>query len=165
MIDLVNELKQCFSNKLYRIALNTALTIPDVCSALQSPSGKTKDNKYIAWFNKYVSPKYGLPVSGESIYKLRCASLHQGKLNHDYPDFEKILFQLPSPDNNIIVCGRLDGALLLNLKIFIDNIIIGYEQWEIDNNNNEYLPINLDKMIKLRQDGLMPYIGGWPILC
>lgn len=165
MIDLVDELKQCFSNNLYRIALNTALTVPDVCSALESDDGQTKNKRYKSWVNKYVSPKYNGVINGEDIYKLRCAALHQGKLNHDYPDFEKILFQLPSPDNNIIVCGKLDGALLLNLKTFIDCIIKGYEQWEIDNKNNEYLPINLDKMIKLRQDGLVPYIGGCPILC
>jgi len=85
MENLINELKSALDNGLYQIALNTALIIPDISSAVESENGQTNGTKYKEWFDKYVAPKYNGNVSGEDVYKIRCASLHQGKLNHDYP--------------------------------------------------------------------------------
>ena len=90
---LINELKGAFENNLWFIAINISLTIPDICSALESENGKTDGTKYKNWINTYLVQKYNNFITGDDIWKLRCASLHQGKFNHDCPRFNKIIFQ------------------------------------------------------------------------
>ena len=125
---LIKELKIAIENKLYLTAINTALIIPDICSALQSPNGKTNGQNYSKCFNDFVGDKYVDFILGSDVYKLRCASLHQGKFNYDYENFDKILFQ---PSGNMVIhqvkssnCGETQGTLiLLKIETFISDII------------------------------------------
>ncbi len=100
MDELINELNIAIKNKMYITSINTALIIPDICSALQSSNGRTNGSKYSNWFNEFISEKYKGNLLGSDLYKLRCASLHQGKFNYDFEHFDKILFQ---PTTNSIV--------------------------------------------------------------
>ena len=162
---LIEELKKCIEEEMFFTALNTSLIIPDICSALQSENGQTNGTKYKNWFDTYCAEKYDGNVSGEDIYKIRCALLHQGKLNHDNPNFERILFQVPTNRGFVLHNNTINGALNLNLKIFIEDIISGYELWHTEQKENVDVIKNKNKSIQYYPNGLPPYIVGLPLIC
>mgnify|MGYP000045588277 CR=1 FL=1 len=169
MEELIKELKLSIENKLYFTSINTALIIPDICSALQSSNGRTNGKKYSNWFNEFVSDKYTNILYGSDVYKLRCASLHQGKFNYDYDNYDRILFQ-PSIGGTIHNCifenngGIIEKALILNIETFINDIIIGYSVWLEKMKLNPFYEINLKQSFKYNPLGVKPYIVGIPII-
>ncbi len=58
---------------LYFLALHGALTLPDICGALESDTGTASGAKYKAWLRANVP---GLASDAELIYGLRCSLLH-----------------------------------------------------------------------------------------
>lgn len=83
---LVEEIEKALKNDLYLVALNTALTLPDICGKAEFPN-KNTTKRYIDWFNQYIgqyenSKENKMPyLSGDVIYSLRCSLLHQGNPN------------------------------------------------------------------------------------
>jgi hypothetical protein len=84
---------------LYYVALATALMIPDICSAMETPEGLTNRPSYVAWCDKWVAPKYATPygdhLTGEDCYGLRCSMLHQGRLSPHRGGYSRVLFVEP----------------------------------------------------------------------
>lgn len=84
----VKEIRAALDNRLYFIALMSALTLPDICGMAEYP-GEFTGSRYKKWINKYVNSrefgKYQYPaiegLEAEIIYKLRCNLLHQGTPN------------------------------------------------------------------------------------
>ncbi len=85
----VKEIRAALDNRLYFIALMSALTLPDICGKAEYPNEKSTGNRYRKWLNQYVNSrefgKYEYPaiegLEAEIIYKLRCNLLHQGTPN------------------------------------------------------------------------------------
>lgn len=83
---LITEIKSCLKNDLQIAALTMALTLPDTCGKVYCPNGKNRE-RYVCWYNDHViAPKKNLIgfddiddfyASGEVVYKLRCAMLHE----------------------------------------------------------------------------------------
>lgn len=83
---LITEIKYCLKNDLQIAALTMALTLPDTCGKVYCPTVKNREH-YVCWYNDYViAPKKNLLgfdntdcfyASGEVVYKLRCAMLHE----------------------------------------------------------------------------------------
>lgn len=83
---LITEIKYCLKNDLQIAALTMALTLPDTCGKVYRPTGKNREH-YVCWYNDYViAPKKNMLgfdnadrfyASGEVVYKLRCAMLHE----------------------------------------------------------------------------------------
>lgn len=90
---LISELEFAITNKLYALALNIALVIPDICAAVTSSNNRTDGNKYKEWCNKYVIGKFNGKIDSNDIYQLRCASLHEAKLKNRSSRFRKIVFR------------------------------------------------------------------------
>lgn len=84
---LIEQIGSAIANKLYIVAINTALTLPDICGKAEYPSLKT-EKRYIEWCRKYMqfaeNPKSNeynkslLDLTAGTIYDLRCAMLHAG---------------------------------------------------------------------------------------
>lgn len=161
MYTLINELQHALKAGLYLTSLSSSVMIPDICSALESNDGKTSGAKYKVWVDEYISPKYGGTVTGEVVYKLRCALLHQGKFNHDYPNYDKILFQLP---NSFMTHNVLIGnALTLNIQQFCEDLVNGYFAWEQKKSSDENVRRNYLKIVNYHPDGVLPFIEGVPM--
>lgn len=85
---LINEIEQALENRLYMVALNTALTLPDICGKATYPTLKTSE-RYKKWYDEYVGQKErgnksegDMPyLSADVVYQLRCSLLHQGNPN------------------------------------------------------------------------------------
>lgn len=89
---LVNEIECCLKNDLQIAALTMALTLPDICAkayCVSENDGHNRNNRerYVRWYNDFVvtPAKERIPMenanafvlSGELVYKLRCAMLHE----------------------------------------------------------------------------------------
>lgn len=111
MLEIINEIKYALKSKHYISALALSLTLPDICSQVETQNKKDDVGvRYRNWIDKYIDKElFEFPVSGfedqtfdsEKIYQLRCHILHSGNSNID--DSNKInidKFILLMPDNN-----------------------------------------------------------------
>lgn len=98
----VKEIRAALDNRLYFIALMSALTLPDICGKAEYPDEKYTGKRYKNWINKYVNSrefgKYEYPairgLEADIIYKLRCNLLHQGTPNVEENITEVDYFEL-----------------------------------------------------------------------
>lgn len=95
MIDkLVKEINIALDNELYLVALNTALTLPDICGKAEYPDipDKKSSERYKKWYQENIGQceqapedkdnNTGFPyLSADVVYQLRCSLLHQGNPN------------------------------------------------------------------------------------
>ena len=86
---LINEIKIALDNELYFVALNSALTLPDVCGKAEYPNSSTT-KRYKDWVSKYIIDKIyskeereqDYPyLTADVLYSLRCSLLHQATPN------------------------------------------------------------------------------------
>ena len=54
---LTNEIEKALKNNLYLVALNTALTLPDICGKAEFPN-KSTTKRYIEWFDKRTGQRH-----------------------------------------------------------------------------------------------------------
>ena len=54
----LQEIETALAHKLYYLAVATALTLPDICSALEQPTGGTSPTSYKKRYIDYLSTKY-----------------------------------------------------------------------------------------------------------
>jgi hypothetical protein len=47
--------------RFHYLALSAVLTVPDICSALESPDGEANGARYKAWVNQHVAPLHLRP--------------------------------------------------------------------------------------------------------
>ena len=90
---LIKEINLALDNNLYLVALNTALTLPDICGRAEYPDlGNTA--RYKKWCSENIgqyeinpdNKKRGIDMpylSADIVYDLRCSLLHQGTPNID----------------------------------------------------------------------------------
>ena len=90
MVDtLIQDIRKALENELYFVALNSALTLPDICGKAAFPEENSSKKRYILWYDKEIGiyeknpeDKDNMPyLSGEVIYSLRCSLLHEGNPN------------------------------------------------------------------------------------
>ena len=159
----LKEIEQALDNGLYFMALQSALTLPDICGALQSSNGIAKKQKYVRWYNKYAKESDSNSLSGEDCYYFRCSCVHQGSTQSSDSSYKRILFLIPNSQivmhNNII-----DDVLNIDIKIFCSNIISSVRTWEQKIKDEPNFIRNYDKLLKVYPNGLPPYIVGFPVI-
>lgn len=88
---LIEEINLALDNNLYLVALNTALTLPDICGKAEYPELKTAE-RYKKWYQENIGQHEQRPddkennidfpyLSDNVVYQLRCSLLHQGNPN------------------------------------------------------------------------------------
>ena len=86
LLRLIEDMNRALDYDCYFAALAIALMLPDICGKAKYPSKKVGE-RYIDWYDEYVgqyekfSGNDAPYLSGEVVYKLRCAFLHQGNPN------------------------------------------------------------------------------------
>lgn len=115
--ELIKEINQCLDNGCVMAGLSLALTLPDICGKAVYPELKKPSDRYIKWFDEYISQyehndehmRLGMPyLSGELVYSLRNSILHQGTPNITGNKFGIIYFELlyqQIEGASVIVCS------------------------------------------------------------
>lgn len=113
-------------------ALTLSLTIPDICSSLESPDVRGKA-KYISWIenNLYKIPMYKwIPAS--DLYALRCSFLHNGMDDISKQKAQKIIesYKFVYPGEQLQMhLNRSGNIMQLDVAIFSLDMVIVAKQW------------------------------------
>lgn len=164
MRNFLSQIKKGLDQNLYFLSLFSVLAIPDLCGAMTSENGEASAEKYKAWFDKYVAPKYSGFLNGENCYFFRCSLLHQGSSQHPGSSYKRVLFIEPSATTNVFHNNIMNDALNIDVKIFCNDIISGAEEWLGENEETELYKKNYDKFMRRYPNGLRPYIVGVPVI-
>jgi hypothetical protein len=172
MKELLNQIQEGLKQNLYFLSLFSALTIPDICSAMESEDGLTNGNRYKKWFNEYVvkrePEKYGddKNFTAADCWNFRCAILHQGRSNHERLDYKRILFIEPpnlhgieSIHACIVGANTEEKSLLINVEKFCSDIIESANEWLKQNENSAIYKKNYQNLIKRYPNGIKPILG------
>jgi hypothetical protein len=77
------DIRRALDAQMYYLALIGTLSLIDICSALETPDGKTDKHRFMAWYDKHLGPHYSW-LSGQDCYGIRSGMLHQGVLPRGY---------------------------------------------------------------------------------
>ncbi len=159
----LKEIEEALNRGLYFIALQSTLSLPDICGALASSDGRASGPNYIKWYNTYAREKGPISISGEDCYYFRCSCLHQGTSQNPKSAYKRIFFLVP---NNYSFCHNniFDDVLNIDINIFCKNIISAVRNWEAQAKNTDNYIKNYDKLIRVYPNGLPPYITGMPVI-
>ena len=88
------QIRLALSAHLYHPAIVVALTLPDICAALESPTGETTGPLYKTWYANHLSQD--LPdITAQDMWSLRNGVLHQGKFGNKNFLYDRVSFALP----------------------------------------------------------------------
>lgn len=157
--NFTNAVRQSLVNENWYSALTLALTLPDICGRLESPQ-KSSSKRYIHWFSTYLVDKYTLKnswgthvfLNGEDAYALRCAYLHQGEVNIEDQQVQKVLTEflfVEPPKNGSIHCNQNKSSLQLQVDVFCIDICDGVEKWVKDVNDNDDIQQRAEKLMTI----------------
>lgn len=169
MKELLDQLDRVAEAGFSYVALFTALTIPDICGALESEDGRASGARYKLWFDTWVSAKYTVgpdrrpSLSGETCYAYRCGLLHQGRSMHEKLGYSRIMF-VERKNGNVLHNNVLNDALNIDIPLFVGSITSSAREWLKKKENDENFNKNFPHFMKRHSGGLSPYIVGIDVI-
>ncbi len=156
MNQFIESVRMAIHAENWHAALMISLTLPDICSRLESEDDRTNGIRYAAWFDKYLKGTYTMtqPVhhvfmTGDDCYVLRCSMLHQGIDDVAHQKKKGVLdkFHFTTlPAHRI----QVDKALSLNVQTFCFEILAAVGNWMSDfMANHPDKHYKLDEMITI----------------
>jgi hypothetical protein len=163
MNELIAQIRAAAEAGLYYLALFGALTLPDICGALDSKEGTASGSKYKDWIRRNVPEQAS---EADLIWGLRCSLLHQGRALPS-SGVVPIAFTLPTGGPQVhkvstIVSGQQVGWM--SIPIFVDEITRGAEQWFQRFGKTKRVKRNIEKFAHIRPEGLPPHVAGFPVV-
>lgn len=179
MIDYLDQIEGAIAARLYYLALAGALCVPDICSALESPDGRTTGARYVDWCKRHLEPVWQCPPSqlalpphirlpthkptAEECYLLRCSFLHQGTTSHPKSPYARIVFTEPC-GTMLVHRNILNDALNLDVGEFVREVVGAARGWQAAASQTPEYQTNIGTMIRRYPEGLPPYIRGLPVI-
>lgn len=172
LMALLNELRSLVPTGNLTTTMMLALTIPDICGALNAPNGRATPPRYKKWFAENVrdvddgSPDMPTIDWPGLVYGLRCSMLHQGRQTHGEA---RIGFVDPSSGVSIHwssghnIGSELGTFYLLAVDRFVDEVTIAAAAWLSEHASREPVKTNLAKSARYRPNGLAPVVVGVPV--
>ena len=164
MQDLLDQIRTANQANLFYVALMSALAIPDVCGALESPDGQARRERYAEWFDRHVASSYRGTLTGLDCYYFRCSMLHQGRTHHPASSFARIFFIEPTATGNVFHNNVINDALNIDVRIFVNDLVIAAERWLAAASGTPEFRANSPLFVSRYANGLPPYIIGVPII-
>lgn len=89
VLKIIEDIRKALENDLHFVALNSALTLPDICGKAAYPNEVSSKKRYVLWYDEEIGKYEKCPgdqrnmpyLSGEVVYSLRCSLLHEGNPN------------------------------------------------------------------------------------
>jgi hypothetical protein len=181
----LGEIQKALNAHLYYAAIAIALSVPDVCASLEfdptTPSWSTQA-KYQAWCDTNLAFKN---LTATDLYRLRGGVLHQGHFRHPKARYDRIIFMLPNSsfkahdvvvtiESDVVIGGKTRGEitgrdqtgtiLYLDTVQFCQQIVEAALQWAVAKKEDANVQANLPNLVRLRAEGLPPFIVGVPLI-
>ncbi|MBZ0270541.1 hypothetical protein K8I61_00780 [bacterium] len=168
MNELLNAINYAIAQDAYFAALFTALSVPDICGAIESVDGQATGMKYQDWFDRYVASKYAgwggeIFLTGFDCYYFRCSLLHQGLTNHRKSRHRIVFVEPPDAIHNNIIHASSAPVLQLRIDIFCGDIVDAARTWLPTVQNVPHAQINLANSIQRYPMGNWG-INGMPLI-
>ena len=167
MRDYLDQVRHVSQTSLYYLSLEASLVVPDMCSGLESPDGRTTGALYRDWFDKHVAQRYVTPggpsFTGADCYGLRCAMLHQGRLLPHQGSYKRVVFVEPH-GGMILHNNVIDGALNIDVTQFATDMVECAEAWLSTAEHTPEYRANYPQFMQRYPGGLAPYIVGLPVI-
>jgi len=141
MDDLIKAFESSVANKNWYGSLFVALSVPDICGYLESPTVRSQV-RYERWFAKYMLPNYLAHIGSEKTphtflspsdcYALRCALFHEGREEITEQRAREALDRfhfIEPPPSGQIHCNQVNNVLQLQVDIFCNDVLSGLREW------------------------------------
>jgi hypothetical protein len=155
------DIERALEHGMYYLALVGALTLIDMCAALESPDGKTNRTKMANWFSTHLKRHYEW-LEGEDCYGLRCGLLHQGVIKTSaqghQSKWDRTVFVLSHMRN----CAA-NGAYITSLPQFCIDVCTQVKAWMAQKRTDPIVQKNMQNLMALHERGLAPYVMGQPL--
>ena len=163
METILSEIERALDAGLYYLAIVLALTLPDICAALESNDGRTTSDKYKAWYDANLVDELG-GLTAADCYSIRCGVVHQGRLGFPGKQFGRVIFSVPTSQGHIFHNNVINDALQFDAVLFTRTILNAVRGWVKRSAADPNVQANLPNLIQHRSQGLAPYIVGVPII-
>jgi hypothetical protein len=165
---ILKEIEGALKCGLYYLAVTSALTLPDICAALESPAGTTNGQSYKAWYDTWLASKYPR-IASEDMWVLRCAVVHEGTLGHSGMQYDRIVFVLPGslPLHCAVSFGNAgveESALSVCADRFCRDMVDSVRQWYEAKQSDPSVIEHLPKLLQFRPSGVWPHFVGLPVI-
>ncbi len=176
MRELLDQIDEARTTRLYYLSLMATLTLPDIAGALDAEDGQASGERYKNWYDEWVKPRYPEnvaaagggavenPLTAADCYYFRCSLLHQGRSQHQKSQFERIIFIEPRAVPGTIHYARMEGALCIDLPTFCSEVISGARLWLDSVEGTDLYQRNYSEFASRHPNGLMPYVFGVPVI-
>ena len=166
MDTILNQIGHAVNKGFPYLAVVSALTLPEICAALESGDGRGGDKKYIAWYDKWAAPKFPM-VRGFDMYRLRCGVIHQGRLGPDGMQYDRIVFTGGGRMHGCMSQGNFgieESALQLDSAEFCYGMIRSVQEWYSVMKDDSNVTANLPLLLQYRPNGIPPHFVGIPVI-
>ena len=143
MESILRAIETDIKNKNWYGALVLSLVVPDICGKLENPTLGSKE-RYIVWFNKYLTNKYGTHLLADDCYALRCSYIHEGTNVVEHQSARKVLDKFVFLSQGTAHCCHiqnidfggtsddLKNILQLSVETFCNDMIESARKWLSD---------------------------------
>lgn len=159
---LLKDIEKALDNELYFIALQSVLTLPDICGSIEYDTNRV-GQRYTDWYNTYMNTKVNL--TAEQCYGFRCKLLHQGLSQYTQNTLERIVFAYPSNNffnnNQFIENGKV--TVNIDLLTFCHDMINSVRIWLHRAQKIPESQAKLNQLIRIH-NGYKNFIAGVPFI-
>lgn len=164
---LLTEIEKALDAGLYFVALQSALTLPDICSLLESNDTHSSGDKYSRWFDDNVGRPNQLMFTGKNCWNYRCSCLHSGQSeakDAKGKGYSRVFFLVPGKTTVLMHDNVINDMYNIDIVTFCNQMIEGVRKWEKVAKETELFQRKYELLMRVRPDGFPPYIVGTPVI-
>ena len=167
LASIYREIEQALAANLYYLAIAVTVSIPDICATLEGKA-PTDWNTYKTWFRENAGDRF-TNFGEDECYELRCGVVHNAKLMGGKVKRSKYDRIILTPPNSLALIhdgvmsnigGLTETVLCMDVTMLCEAMIAAARAWERANERNETVSNNMANVVRLRPEGLDPYIVG-----
>jgi hypothetical protein len=161
MYEILDQINAVNKAGHYYVALFSALALPDICGALESPDGESSKDRYISWYDRHIVS--GL-ARGQDIYYFRCSLLHLSRTDPPKSQFSRIIFMEPRNTTYVFDNCIVGGALMVDVHNFVTALVTATRIWLKSVESSMIFKNNYKKIIIRYPNGLAPFLTDVPVI-
>ena len=166
---IYSEIETALEHGLFYLAITVTTSLPDVCSALEG-NVPTNWETYKTWFRENVGTELE-PFGDHECYELRCGVVHQAKFmgvsKNKWSEYDALFFTLPDGRNNRVMgmTIQMPNRKILSMDVvhFCSTMISAARRWEEQKKGDASIQQRMAQVVRVRPEGLAPYIVGLPV--
>lgn len=143
----LDEIDQTVDAGLRFAGILAALTVPDICGALEAPEDRVGE-RYARWYDSNAGGLCKF-LNGAQCYRLRCGMVHQGRARDKALGYDRVAFTWNGNHCNVIKIGDF-RYLNLGVTEFVKGLTGAARAWLVAKSSDPIVVANLDLMLQTR---------------